>query len=81
MVKRVDTAVHDALKSAHEGSFRAGLLTLGLKEDGVGWALDSFNRPLVSPAMEARIEAARAAIGAGSIAVADYTQTGSCPVQ
>ena len=81
MVKRVDNAVHDALKSAHDGSFHAGLLTLGLKEDGVGWALDSFNRPLVSPAMQAEVEQAREAIGAGRLAVVDFTKTGSCPVQ
>ena len=81
MVKRVDVAVYEALKSARAGRFRAGLVTLGLKEGGVDWALDSYNRALVSPAVEARIEEAKAAIGAGSLAVADYTRTDSCPVQ
>lgn len=81
MVKRVDTAVYEALKASQSGSFRPGLSTLGLKEGGVDWALDGYNRPLVSAESEARIEQAKAAIAAGSLAVADYTRTGSCPVR
>ena len=81
MVKRVDIAVYEALKAAQSGRFSAGLATLGLKEGGVDWALDTYNRPLVSAESEARIEQAKAAIAAGSLAVADYTKTGSCPVQ
>jgi basic membrane protein A len=81
MVKRVDVAVYEALQSSRAGRFQAGLTTLGLKEGGVDWALDSYNRPLVSAENEARIEQTKAAIGAGTLAVADYTKTGSCPVQ
>jgi basic membrane protein A len=81
MVKRVDVAVYEALQSSRAGTFEAGLSTLGLKQGGVDWALDSFNRALVSAESEALIEQAKAAIAAGTLAVADYTKTGSCPVQ
>ena len=73
MVKRVDVAVYDAFASARDGSWTAGTRILGLAEDGVGWALDEYNRALVSPEMEAAIEKARADIVAGRIAVTDYT--------
>jgi basic membrane protein A len=80
MVKHVDVAVYRALKAERDGSFHPGLQTLGLREDGVDWALDDFNRPLISPEMRQRVDRAKAEIAAGSLAVADYTKTGSCPV-
>lgn len=73
MVKRVDVAVYDAFATARDGSWTAGTRILGLAEDGVGWALDEYNRALVSPEMEAAVEKARADIVAGRIAVTDYT--------
>lgn len=81
MVKRVDVAVYEALKAARDGNFHPGLSTLGLKEGGVDWALDPFNRPLVSPDMERSVEQAKAEIAAGRLVVSDYTKTGSCPAQ
>ena len=71
MVKRVDRAVHEAFKSAANGSWKSGVRRLGLKEDGVGYALDDHNRSLITPAMEARIEQARKDIVSGRIAVVD----------
>ena len=58
MIKRVDVAVHDAFMSAKSGTWKSGTVVLGLKEDGVGFALDEYNRNLISPAMEARMEQA-----------------------
>jgi basic membrane protein A len=81
MVKRVDVAVYEALKSAREDRFQPGLVTLGLKEGGVDWALDDHNRKLVSRDIEARIEEAKAEISAGRLTVQDSTRTGSCPPQ
>jgi len=81
MVKRVDNAVYNAFKEAQSGSWKAGLTVMGLKEDGVGWALDKDNRSLVPAAMEQRVEAAKADIIAGKIKVVDYRQGNSCPVQ
>ena len=73
MIKRVDVAVHDAFMSAKSGTWKSGTVVLGLKEDGVGFALDEYNRNLISPAMEARMEQARKDIIAGKIKVTDYT--------
>jgi basic membrane protein A len=40
--KRVDTAVYTAIKMVVENKWQGGIITLGLKEDGVGiWDLDS----------------------------------------
>ena len=73
MVKRVDQAVYDAFKGARDGTWSGGVKVLGLAENGVGWALDEYNRSLVPAEMEAAIERARNDIIAGKIAVTDYT--------
>jgi len=36
MMKRVDTGVYDVIKSALDGTFKGGVLELGLKDNGVG---------------------------------------------
>ena len=46
MVKRVDVATYNAFDQAKNGTFKAGVSVLGLKEDGVGWALDDNNKAL-----------------------------------
>ena len=78
MVKRVDVAVDEAFTSAMNGTWQPGIKVLGLSDDGVAWALDEHNRPLVSADMEAAIEAAKGKIIAGDIKVADYMATSSC---
>lgn len=70
-IKRTDIAVYDALKSAHDGTWRPGLTSLGLKEDGMGWALDDNNRALITPEMSAKVEAARQAIVDGRLTPVD----------
>ncbi len=72
MVKRVDVAVHEAFMSAKNGTWQGGFKVLGLAEDGVGFALDEYNRDLVSAGMEAKINAARQDIISGKITVTDY---------
>lgn len=78
MVKRVDVAVEDAFNDAKNGEFTPGLQALGLKEGGVDWALDEYNRDLVTPEMEARVKQLRDDIIAGKIVVHDYFSTDSC---
>ena len=72
MVKRVDTAVYLAMKDVKNGTFTSGFQSLGLAEEGVGWALDKFNRPLVTSDMEKKIEQARQDIISGKIVVKGY---------
>ena len=79
MLKRVDVAAYDTLKLASEGKFESGVSILGLKEDGVDWALDDNNKDLVSDEMKAAVEEARAKIIAGDIVVHNYDDDSSCP--
>ena len=72
MIKRVDVAVENAFQDEMDGKFTAGILSLGVAEDGVGWTLDEHNRNLITPAMEARIEQARKDIISGKIKVSGY---------
>jgi basic membrane protein A and related proteins len=72
MVKRVDLAVYEAFKTAKDGAGKAGLRNLGVAEGGVGYALDQYNRKLITPEMEQRLAQARADIIAGKIKVTDY---------
>ncbi len=72
MVKRVDVAVYAIIKEALEGRFRGGLHAYGLENDGIAYALDDYNRPLVSEAMLREVEAAREKIIRGELRVTDY---------
>ncbi|MGE0717372.1 MAG: BMP family protein [Alphaproteobacteria bacterium] len=81
MIKRVDVAVHQALRTALDGSWKADVVTLGLKEGGVGVVIDEHNRALVTPPMDAALRAATDDIVAGRVEVVDYRKTGTCPVR
>jgi basic membrane protein A and related proteins len=72
MVKRVDLAVYEAFKTAREGLWQAGVRNLGVAESGVGFSLDQYNRSLITPDMELRLNQARADIAARRIKVTDY---------
>ena len=72
MVKRVDVAVFEAFKTAKDGTWRPGVRNLGVAEDAVGFSLDQYNRGLITPEMERRLQQARADIVAGKIKVTDY---------
>ncbi len=78
MVKRVDVAAYNVLKSVKEGTFKPGVQVLGLKENGVGWALDKYNEKLITPAMKKAVDQARDDIIAGKIKVHDYMSDNSC---
>jgi basic membrane protein A len=69
MVKNVDNALFQCVKDVVDGHFRPGILEFGLAEDGIGYALDEHNRPLLTDAMIERVDALKAAIVAGTIQV------------
>jgi basic membrane protein A len=73
LVKRVDRAVLEAFSGV-----KPGVTALGLKEGGLDLAMDAHNAPLVTPAMKAKVEQARAAIVAGTLPVVDYTAANRC---
>jgi basic membrane protein A and related proteins len=73
MVKRVDLAVLGAFSGV-----KPGVTALGLKEGALDYAMDEHNAKLVTPAMKARVEAARADIIAGRLKVTDFTLANAC---
>ena len=56
-----------------------GLQALGVKEDGVGYALDDNNKSLITDEMKAAVEKAKADIISGAVKVHDYMSDNSCP--
>jgi basic membrane protein A and related proteins len=80
MLKRVDVAVYNVMKNGNAG-FTPGIQVLGLAEDGVGYAMDDNNKPLITAEMQAAAEKAKADIISGAIKVHDYTTDNTCPVQ
>ncbi len=77
MLKRVDVAVYDAMKAGAD--LETGVFTLGLAEEGVGYAMDENNASLVSADMQAAVDAAREKIISGELEVASYYTNDSCP--
>jgi basic membrane protein A and related proteins len=71
MVKRVDNAVYDIVKEVVNHQFSPGLHVFGLDKDGVGYAMDEYNRDLVSQEAIQEAETAKKKIIAGEIKVTD----------
>ncbi len=71
MVKRVDNAVYDVVKEVLGGSFKGGFHVFGLDKDGVAYALDENNKPLISAEILQRVEEAKGKIIGGEIKVTD----------
>lgn len=69
MVKHVDNAVYDAILRVKENRFAGGIYDYGLAEDGVGYVYDEHNRALIPDRVRERVEALKADIIAGRIAV------------
>ncbi|MCG6201364.1 BMP family lipoprotein [Psychromonas antarctica] len=78
MLKTVGAATYRALKDIQADNFTSGVDVLGLKENGVDWALDEYNRALVTPKMEAKINSIKAKIISGEIKIHDYMEDNSC---
>ena len=77
MLKRVDVAVFDSMTAGAD--LETGVKSLTLAEEGVGYALDDNNKPLVSDEMLAAVEEAKAKIIAGELTVHDYSSDDTCP--
>ena len=71
MLKRVDTAIHDAIAQEAEGSFKSGTQVFGLAEDGVGYAVNQYNdnEKLLSKDIQAKLEDYKKQIVSGEIKV------------
>lgn len=78
MLKRVDVAIHGIAMSAKNGTWKPGTTVLGLKEQGVGLAMDQHNAKLVSEETKKKLAAVEADIVAGKVKVATYTPEAGC---
>ncbi len=79
MVKHVDNATYKDFMDAKNGTWKAGHLALGLKEGGVDFAVDQWNKSVLTPEAKAAADAAKADIISGKIEVHDYMSDNKCP--
>ncbi|MEP2717720.1 BMP family ABC transporter substrate-binding protein [Pseudophaeobacter sp.] len=77
MLKRVDVAVYEAMKAGE--NLETGVFNMGLAEEGVGYALDDNNAPLINDDMKAAVDEARQKIIDGEIEVVSYYADNTCP--
>ncbi len=77
MVKRVDNAVFEAFKAGAD--LQPGITVMDLKAGGVDYALDEFNKDLVTTEMHAQVQAAADKIKSGELVVHDYMADNACP--
>lgn len=71
MLKSLDVAVYESLISVYNNSWKGGTVVMGLKEDGIGWALDEHNEDLITEAMKVKVQKAGDAIINGSLVVSE----------
>jgi basic membrane protein A len=69
MVKGIDVAVFDMIKRVKEHSFKGGIYTYGLAQNGVTYVYDEHNRGLIPDSVHARLEQIKADIVDGKITV------------
>lgn len=72
MLKRVDIAVFETIKSSKENNFKSGSEYFGLKSAGVDYALDQYNAKILTAEMQKRAEEIKKLILAQKIKVPDY---------
>lgn len=71
MVKRVDNAVYDIVSEVLENNFQGGFHVFGLDKDGVTYAMDEHNKPLIPGEVLAKVEESKQKITRGEIKVTD----------
>jgi basic membrane protein A len=69
MVKGIDVGVFDMIKRARDHTFKGGIYTFGLAQNGVGYVYDEHNRALIPDSVRTRLEQLKAQIIAGQITV------------
>ena len=70
MIKRVDVAVFETIKALVGGKYKAGVQAFGLKEGGVGYAVNNHNKMMIGDIVP-RLEALKKDIIAGKIKIPD----------
>lgn len=68
MIKRVDTAVYKTGMDFYNGNFKGGYVEFGLAEDGVGYALNDYNKSLIED-VTAKVDELKQKVISGEIKV------------
>ena len=71
MIKRVDVAVFNTVKDLLESRFKGGIHEFGMDNDGIGYALDDYNREMIPQSVLDEVDQAKRDIIAGRIKVTD----------
>ncbi|HXT18994.1 MAG TPA: BMP family ABC transporter substrate-binding protein [Gemmatimonadaceae bacterium] len=69
MVKGIDVSVFDMIKRVKDHTFKGGIYTYGLAQNGVGYVYDEHNRALIPDSVHTRLEQIKADIISGKITV------------
>ncbi|MFH0778420.1 MAG: BMP family ABC transporter substrate-binding protein [Candidatus Eisenbacteria bacterium] len=69
MIKDVDVAVYETIKSVIDGTFKGGVRALGLAEGGISYVYDENNRALIDENVRRQIEQLKEKIISGEIVV------------
>jgi basic membrane protein A len=72
MIKRADVAVFEAIDAAEHRRLAGGMRVIGLREGGLDWVHEGPHAVHVDAAMRATVDALRAKIVDGAIAVPDH---------
>jgi basic membrane protein A len=78
MIKTAGNATYRTLKSIQAGNFSPDVENFGLKEGGIDWPLDQYNRSLVPQDLENKINNIKAKIITGEIIIHDYITDNTC---
>ncbi len=68
MLKRVDQAVYQTIEAAYKGQLKGGYKVFGVAENGVGYAVNKYNKDVLKPYIK-KLEEIKAKIIKGEIKV------------
>lgn len=69
MVKQVDQAVLQTIKDFKENKFTGGIKTFGLKDNGISYVSDEFNKDLIPADVKSKVDEIRTKIINGEIKI------------
>lgn len=71
MLKNIDVAVYDTIKSVVDGNFKPGVAVYGIKENGVGTTNFEYTKDIIGKEKIAKIQEIKEKITSGEIVVKD----------
>ena len=80
MVKGVDAAVFDVIKRVKDGTFKGGIYSFGLAQNGVRYVYDEHNKALIPDSVHARLGADQGGHHRRQDQGADHAMSGSSGV-